>query len=800
MAKRKRRRRGKPATQLLLRNELRELMAHFRRDELDEEEMLAGLRRLLDKGGEFVVRQLVRTLTAPDPEQRNLGSWALMNLRDQRSIPHLRELTHDRAQDRAVRLMAWNILVELGEADLDTGPPADIRPDDMLAALDEQTDLVIGAVRQLESSDEIEAVIGSTFGNLDEETLLMLIERLEARGDAGAADLLMVLSAVSGSKVGRKAARRALQKLKLHGIQPQLKPAAQLGSDRFYKGYVGLMREQGEVPLILGWQRPDGKIQALVFLIDYWGRGLKEFFPTHNLTKREFRRDLVGRQEKNIPMVEVSLAEGKRLVEEALLYNDWFDEPLPDQFNEYRFLVESKVLEARVQLPPQRRSFINSETTPSDLVHYFLEMPDFGLRYELLAASHPLRREKSWREYVEEQLAWADQAQPRTVSVDVLVADQEGDQATVTARWVQDVIIGGQPTRQDDLLRFDFVHEEDGWRIATYGPVSSTQAAPTTDELLRLGKELMEKAQALADQEEYETAEAYAGLALSRCDQAITLSPDCRPAYEQARETAEALRDFDRAIAYCDQMAERFPDKADIYLEKAGLCIRSIEHEYETPPPGFESQRERQAVEALEASISHQPTPFALLLLGESLEQWGQKSEALAHYTRARELFPDDLGVLNKWGMIYGNRGDFRQALPLFEEVYRRDPTFQHVCYNLGLTCSNLDDLDKAVTFYEEQLRYDPDHADTYNNLANIYARRGEHRRAIPIYRKAIKLKPDDVLFHNNLAVAYHHTGQRRQSTVEFRRALKLDTDHPVLLSALAALRPDLLPRSRQRR
>jgi len=799
MAKRGRKGRRKPATQRLLAKELRDLLARFRRGEIDQDQVLAILRRLMDRGGPFVARELVRGLADPDPEGRALVGWILMNLRDPGSVPPLRELARDETQDQAVRLMAWNILVELGEADEEAGPPPGIGPEDLIAAVDQQINMVIGMIRGMESSDEIEAVVGSTFGTLDEGTLRMLIERLEARGDAGAADLLMVLSAVSTSRAGREAAQRALYALSLRGVQPQLQPAARLGEDIFYKGYVGLMREQGEVPLILGWQRPDGRIQALVFLMDYWGFGLKDFYPTHNLTRRQFHRGLVGSYEKNAPMAEVSLAEGKRLVEEALLYNEWFDEPLPDAFHEYRYMIESKVLEALVRPPPRRRAFVNPEVGPSDLVRYFLKVPDFGLRYDLLVETHPLRQEKSWRQYVEEQMAWLDQAQARTLSVDVLTAEEADDRAVVTVRWVQEMMVEGQPTRQEDLLRFDFVREEEGWRIAAYEPVSSTRADLSADELVRLGGELMDEARALSDREEYEAAEAYGRIALDRFERAIALDPDHRAAYERAREAAKALREFDLAIATCDQMAERFPDRADIYLEKARLCIISIHQQYGEPPPGFEAERERQAIEALEASIAHRPTPFAMLLLGESLEKLGRHREALAQYARARELFPDDLGVLSKWGTIYGNQGLFHQALPLLEEVYRRDPTFQHVCYDLGLTWRNLGDLDKAIALYEEQLRYDPDHPDTYNNLANIYVVRGEHRRAIPLYRKAIKLKPDDALFHSNLAVAYHHTGQRRKSTVEFRRALELDPDHPVLLSALAALRPDLLPRGRRR-
>lgn len=798
MTKQRRRGQTRPATQLLLGNELRDLLTRFQRDELDQEQTLAKLQRLMNQGGEFIVRQLVRGLMDPDPEKQALVSWALVSLGDPRSVPALWELVRDRAQDRMVRLKAWNVLGELGEVDEEAMPPIEVSPEEALALLDEQIDLVINSIRGMESSDEIEVVIGSTFGTLDEEMLDMLVKRLEGRADAGAADLLSVLAAVSSSPKGRKAARRALQKLKLRGIQPQLKPAARLGEDKFYKGYVGLTREQGEVPLILGWQRPDGSIQALVFLLDYWGRGIKEAFPTHNLSRREFHRELVGSHEKEVPMAEISLAEGKRLVEEGLLYNEWFDEPLPEDFQEYRYMVESKVLEAQVSPPPVRRAFVNPKLTPADLVRYFLQMPDFGLRYDLLAATHPLRREKSWRQYVEEQMEWCDQARPRILSVDVLGTEEAAEKATVTARWLQEVQVEGRLTQQEDILHFDLVREEDGWRIASYETISSTQEALSAEELVRRGEELMGKAQALAEEEQYEAAEAHGELALDRFEQAIALDPDCREAYESACDAAEALRQFDRAIAYCDQMVERFPDKADIYLEKARLCIRSLQYEHETPPPGFERQREKQAMAALEASIAHQPSPLALLLLGELLERWGRASEAMAQYTRARELFPDDLGVLHKWGTIYGNQWKFRQALPLFEEVYRRDPTFQHVCYDLGLTWRNLGDLDKAVALYEEQLRYEPDNAATYNNLANIYAERGEYRQAIPLYRKAVALEPDDVLFHNNLAVAYHHTGQRRQSTVEFRRALELDPDHPVLLSALRALRPDLLPGRRR--
>ncbi|MGH2514171.1 MAG: hypothetical protein ACRDHP_00800, partial [Ktedonobacterales bacterium] len=114
----------------------------------------------------------------------------------------------------------------------------------------------------------------------DPDLLQFLIDQLAERETPQAAAMLEILAATTTApEVVRAHARAAVDELAARNIT-----APPPGAERFYAGWVQQGRERGEQILILGWRVPTGTLEALVFLLDWRGDGLKDYYRTRGMT------------------------------------------------------------------------------------------------------------------------------------------------------------------------------------------------------------------------------------------------------------------------------------------------------------------------------------------------------------------------------------------------------------------------------------------------------------------------------------------------------------------------------------
>lgn len=261
------------------------------------------------------------------------------------------------------------------------------------------------------------------------------------------------------------------------------------------------------------------------------------------------------------------------------------------------------------------------------------------------------------------------------------------------------------------------------------------------DQVTEQATKLIEEAKRLSARQRYEQAEEKGRESLAYYERAIELRPDNRALYEAAHEAARAMREFERAAGYLEQMIPHFPDKEQICLEMAKTLIISLSQEQADPSPQFIRRRNRQIEEALKRSIGYRPTAMAYLLLGELRQERGDERGALKAYQKAVEAEPDNPDALGKLGNAWGERGEAQ----------------------------------KAIACFERELELAPDRAMTYYNLGNIYLLQERHHEAIELYQEALRYHPSDALFHYNLGACYELVGEQKKAKAELARARKLD-------------------------
>src|SRR5438309_1249374 len=97
--------------------------------------------------------------------------------------------------------------------------------------------------------------------DIDESTQMVLLKALAKQQDTDAADVLLAINELTPNKAIRKESRRALIQLAGNKIYPSWTPEAEKPTTlaasqapRFWKVQATLLREQGELEVILCWE------------------------------------------------------------------------------------------------------------------------------------------------------------------------------------------------------------------------------------------------------------------------------------------------------------------------------------------------------------------------------------------------------------------------------------------------------------------------------------------------------------------------------------------------------------------
>lgn len=82
--------------------------------------------------------------------------------------------------------------------------------------------------------------------------------------------------------------------------------------------------------------------------------------------------------------------------------------------------------------------------------------------------------------------------------------------------------------------------------------------------------------------------------------------------------------------------------------------------------------------------------------------------EAIAAYSRALKINPDDTNILNDQGAMYRQTGDFTHALANFDKAHKADPYNLESLYNSGYVLAfDLNQIDKALVLWRRYLTLD---------------------------------------------------------------------------------------------
>ena len=156
--------------------------------------------------------------------------------------------------------------------------------------------------------------------------------------------------------------------------------------------------------------------------------------------------------------------------------------------------------------------------------------------------------------------------------------------------------------------------------------------------------------------------------------------------------------------------------------------------------------------------------------LGNALLRSGQKEEGrrqLVLYKRLDEeeeriamlkntlaTHPDDAGAYHDLAVVYGQRGQYREARIRYLQALDRDPAFAPAHHNLGNIHFRRGEMAAAEQRFRRALQADSTYALAHLGLGNVQMLRKQYERAIASFRRGLRYQPDHPKLRRNLEAA----------------------------------------------
>ncbi|MBV9229497.1 MAG: tetratricopeptide repeat protein, partial [Chloroflexi bacterium] len=277
-------------------------------------------------------------------------------------------------------------------------------------------------------------------------------------------------------------------------------------------------------------------------------------------------------------------------------------------------------------------------------------------------------------------------------------------------------------------------------------------------------------------------------LAMHYNDVYIAQSPPGDPAaYQSAYDEAQAIEDHERAAAYAQLLAERFPEQRGDALRKLSLALFSISEAY------AEQDDEEQtthfltlAEQALRDSIAIDQAPFGYIMLAQTLIAQNKQideAESLLHQVQASHLEPKEETLVEEGlAKIARLQGENTEALRHYQRAAEISPDFPGVWFSIGSLQRELNQIDEAEQSFLRSLEMNPEQIEAYSELALIYAEvQRDLTKAQDILEQGLEIAPDSAELLAILAMVLMQQGDLRTAGELLDEAEEIDPELEVV-------------------
>lgn len=743
---------------------------------------------------------------------------------------------------------------------------------------------VMGQYRQIASSlkdsashQQAEGAL-QEIGSLSEGAQMALLKLLSQERHVQAANLLVALNELSPVKNVRKEAKRALIQLEGARIYPDWRPRTEqplplslaeqpdaLSMERrFWKGFVTDSRTIGEVQLMLCWEQGTGYRDVLVmgFLLEFWHDGVKDFFSRVERKQRfeEFAAQM--KESLGVPLKDCSLAEGRRMLQEALAVNAKTGVTPHRDYRRNLSLINQLVLEAPgledeeldVDEDEDDLDELLQNLEPTEVVTTFVESlyeGDFDTAYTLLARESPLREGLSLDEWVARYDSWFEESEPDDLEpefVHEIEAPRQklwlpfgGGKSSDKSKQIEvswSVVIDetpldaerpviARPTVVNEVTdrrwfwtSYKLEQEEGAWRIQSMTDEGTNAAELPVEELERRIAEherylndyvqkYQSKSMDMAQAEEILQGILWRLVQLLYYfDARIKQSPEILSNYESAAVRTLNLQFYERCVVYVEYMVKRFAENRAMNLRALAELHQKLSEKYadkedDTLAEHFLELAENELSESLEIEDDlHAHISLAELKFGNDL-----LDEAEQHLLRAKTMNPDavdEADIELHLGEIATGRELYEEALGHYQRVAELQPDQANAWASLANGYRDLDNIEEAEKHYRHAIELSPENDELYLSFSDVYKEADQPDKAIEVLEEGVSVNPDSADLLVALATTYLDQEDYEQADIFLEKASRANPDLeliPILREMLALRKTKpASPSIRQRR
>ncbi|MBV9691437.1 MAG: tetratricopeptide repeat protein [Ktedonobacteraceae bacterium] len=686
------------------------------------------------------------------------------------------------------------------------------------------------------NQDEAQVAVNA-INTLSQATQIALLKALSKENNTDAADTLAAMNVLGQNKDIRKEARRCLIRLESAKVFPQWTPphipAVQVNSahpPRFWKGVVTQSREEGEVQLVLAWEQgyDYGDVRTMVFLLDFWQDGIKDAIIEIS-SKRQAERRIEEMRTKLVDLVMTSctLAEGKRLIEEAYSVNQWRGTTPHKEYRDRLPLINQLILQANDLDEDHGLTFIRPDLEDEKVMMNFLgawSLGDYGLAYDLLTAHSNLREGLERDEWIERRRAWANEAHPARIELGFVHQSEQSQSVLwlptplptghssskqIEAGWsleltetplsgtLREMPLGTAVNKETGRhwfwTSYTLRRENEEWRIQSAVDEGARIQGLSIAELQQRIQEYEAAIEALVNEHEANIETAMEDLSwrltqlLHYYDALIVRLPFDYNVSVDAYTRALVIGNPELTMVYVERLVTRFAERRGEMLRGLGATLSTLAYKYDTQ---FMQQRHKHLLVRAEAtlreSIVAENSAMGHILLAELLIDQNRNDEAEAEMLVAKELRPnprEEASIEAGLGNIAMRRELMGRAITHYQNVTELDPHYAGSWFHLGFAHYLLGHFAEAEAAYQRAIVEEPDDIGSYSQLIGIHMKQGHLAKARESAEQGLRNNPDSADLHALLASVLSEMGEVRDAEREIAEAEQLNAELDIVKS-----------------
>ncbi len=152
----------------------------------------------------------------------------------------------------------------------------------------------------------------------------------------------------------------------------------------------------------------------------------------------------------------------------------------------------------------------------------------------------------------------------------------------------------------------------------------------------------------------------------------------------------------------------------------------------------------------------------------------GAHDRAIANFTRALEIDPNDGYAYALRGMAWYKKGDYDRAIGDFTEALEIDPRDADIFVSRGNAWDNKGDHYRAIADYNNAIELDPSCVRAYTERGAAYARNGDYERAIRDFNTAIILDPNNASAYRKRGTAFFYQARFAFAEADYKTYLRM--------------------------